>query len=103
MPVPVAPARRRWLALVEDLHRSGEDLATFARRHDLNANTLKWWVSALRREAPVEKPAFVELALAGPVGAPEPLALRFVRNDTVLEFTADVDLLVLRRVVDALC
>jgi transposase-like protein len=57
-----------WRRIVDELDRSGATVAAFAAERGLNANTLSWWRSAIRRKdgratpaAATAAPRFVEL------------------------------------------
>ena len=62
--------RSEWVRTVQRWRRSGLTSSEFSAREGLNAGTLLWWSSRLRREARGRAPlAFVEVAAvaAGPV------------------------------------
>jgi hypothetical protein len=42
-------SRQEWSALISELEGSGDDVVTFAERHELKVSTLRWWRSELRR------------------------------------------------------
>lgn len=44
-----ARSRAQWIELVKDLGESGDRTQEFAVRHGVNARTLAWWRSQLRR------------------------------------------------------
>ena len=58
------PKRRRsrdeWSVLIAELDRSGEDVRSFADRHDLNVNTLRWWRCRLRHALTLVQTPLVE-------------------------------------------
>src|SRR5688500_5046878 len=93
-----------WERLVLEFERSGLTRGGFARLKEGNVQTLAWWCFPFRcrRLAPAAT-TFVELEVVTPQNASSPLRLRLDRIDGVLEIGRDVDLQLLRAVVDALC
>jgi hypothetical protein len=54
-------SRSKWTELVRRWRASDLTAREFATIENLNTSTLRWWASALKREAP--RPAFVEIRL----------------------------------------
>ncbi len=79
--VRVGPRPRRtaaeWARLTAEQERSGRSVASFAAARELNAATLRWWKSELRRRGTAVAPRFVEL-----VGPPSESSLRTTFADT---------------------
>lgn len=117
---------RRWAPIVRAYEASGDSVPVYARAHGLNDRTLRWWQSYFRRvglpaqdsaPAPPAPPAppvppvtFVPVevqvpavALSSPSPAAQPLELRLTAVNATIAVTAETDLALLRRVVEALC
>jgi len=102
------PAARRWSALIEKHDASGLTIKAFAAQNNVNAGTLAWWRSELKRKRTRNPGAFVELKVADKL-APEPqledrtvvLALDDIVAHVVVDEDTDIDLL--KRVLSALC
>ena len=97
-------AAQRWTVIVAQHEASGQSVREFADARGLNARTLTWWRSALRRKERGRSSSFVELAVVN--DGPDPI------REVVLELgacgvrarvTATTDFDLLRRVVEALC
>lgn len=101
----LTPTARRWANLLTQLARSGLTLREFAAQRDLNASTLAWWRTRLRKPRPplvgrfraVEVPELVPV-----VAAARPLRVQLAGGRVVIEVVADTDLGQLGRVVEAL-
>lgn len=64
-PTPRRRSRAEWRTLVDELERTGEHHVAFAKRHGVNAGSLRKWLYRLRRERVADLPApFVELSSA---------------------------------------
>jgi len=104
------PAAQRWAAVIGRHEASGLTIRQFAKDNGLNAGTLAWWRSRLRREARMARrpQAFVELEVA-PVEqnegtlSIEPVVLCLDAFDARIVVEQDTDLELVRRLVDALC
>lgn len=90
--------RENWARHVERWRASGLRAAEYGRREGLNASTLRWWSSRLRRE-PVT-PAFIEVAVNEPNSAG---VIEIALGDRVLvHVRRGFDAELLRQVVAAL-
>ena len=78
--------------------RSGLTAREYAEREGLQANTLRWWASALERRAAAE-PKFVEVVL--PAATVEG-RIELVVGTRVVRVTGEFDEAVLRRVLGVL-
>lgn len=79
----IRASRDEWAKRVQQWKESGLEAAAFAESEKLNANTLRWWSSRLRRKpVAVRRPAFVEVVAPRPASprAPsaKPVALELV-------------------------
>ncbi len=109
--MPQTRAEKRWTEIIDRHNQSGQTIKAFAEANDLNARTLAWWRSRLKRarQEPARKEGvFVELAVAQPVSeepvAVEPtvvLALEGYSAHVVIDHETDLELL--RHVLVALC
>ena len=61
-----------WHELVRELESSGTRAEEFARRRGVNAKTLMWWRSRVRRQARETGPAAVRLVELRPVAVSAP-------------------------------
>ena len=93
--------RKQWEQRVARWRRSGQTAHEFSAAEGVHASTLKWWSSALKREAPHAR--FVEVVT--PVATPAPVASIIevlIRDQVRLRVCGDFDPALLRRVVAAL-
>lgn len=64
----IRASRDEWAKRVQRWKDSGLEAETFAESEKLNANTLRWWCSYLRRtRVSAAPPAFVEVTARKPV------------------------------------
>lgn len=64
-PSPRRRSRAEWRTLIDELERTGEHHVAFAKRHGVNAGTLRKWLYRLRCERAADLPVpFVELSPA---------------------------------------
>ena len=118
----VVSTRRIWsqsekLLIVSEAVAPGASICAVARRHNLSSSLLYRWIKYFKADEPVQRPAFVPVALAPPAvstdsahGA-EPVAglssgngmIEVVlANGRILRIGADIDLAVLKRIAAAL-
>jgi len=93
--------RKQWEQRVARWRRSGQTAREFAAGEGLQPGTLRWWSSALKREAP--RGQFIEVA--GPSAAPAPATSTIevlIRDQVRLRVCGEFDPALLRRVVAAL-
>ena len=101
-------ARARWSTIVRELDASGLPLREFARRRAVNAGTLSWWRSTLRREErrDAPPPVFTELVVderpRQPSSSPT-LLVALPRVAAHVHVDSQTDLVLLRAVLEALC
>ncbi len=105
-------AAARWADIVDECESSGLTAREYAEANDLNPRTLKWWRWKLGR-SPEPKPtesAFYELRVEDAEAKPEPQAptaggvvLSLDRFEASVLVDTDTDLVLLRRVLGALC
>lgn len=89
----------QWAERVRRWRESGLTAREYARREQLNARTLGWWSSRLKRKT-LTRAAFVEVKTAAP---PEEGRIEIVLLGEVrIRVTGAFDAEVLRRVVTAL-
>jgi transposase len=118
----VVSTRRIWsqsekLLIVSEAVAPGASICGVARRHNLSSSLLYRWIKHFKADEPVQRPAFVPIALAPPsvatASAPgaEPSAglssangmIEVVLlNGRILRIGADIDLAVLKRIAAAL-
>jgi transposase len=118
----VVSTRRIWsqsekLLIVSEAVAPGASICAVARRHNLSSSLLYRWIKYFKADEPVQRPAFVPVALAPPASAttsahgPEPAAplpringmIEVVLvNGRILRIGADIDLAVLKRIAAAL-
>jgi len=92
--------REQWAERVERWRASGETAKAFAARERVNAGTLAWWSSLLRRAAP--SPAgFIEVASVAALAAPGYIEL-VLRDEVRIRVSGNFDPSLLRRVLAAL-
>lgn len=101
-------AEIRWSALVAAQLRSGEPIAAWCAARGLNPRTLSWWKWRLAQTDHGEAgSAFVELVIADPPREPQAnptgLALTLANWPATLHVAPTTDLVLLRRVLEALC
>ena len=95
------PATRRWRKLVNAHATSGLTLRAFAEAHQINAGTLSWWRSRIRkldREASADLAPFTSLTVVRPAGH---LRLALHDHKAHLVVDADTDLELLKRVLES--
>lgn len=90
------PAAQRWRPIVVRARQSGVSIRVFAEQNGLNAKTLGWWNWRLRDNE--NDAAFVEAEVADVLRRP----LRISVGVVGVEVDDDTDLVLLRRVVQAL-
>ena len=96
-----------WRKTIAAFEASGEKVAAFCARRDINANTLSWWRSRLRRHGTSARGrAGVELVPVD-VTAPAPpvkpvTTLAVVVGDAEIQFTTQVDVDYVAALVGAL-
>jgi hypothetical protein len=105
-------AAARWADIVDECESSGLTAREFAEASDLNPRTLKWWRWKLGR-SPEPKPAesaFYELRVEEPDAETVPalptisgVVLALDRFEASVLVDGDTDLVLLRRVLGALC
>ena len=118
----VVSTRRIWsqsekLLIVSEAVAPGASICAVARRHNLSSSLLYRWIKFFKADEPVQKPAFVPIALAPPAVAAasahgsEPLTAPsrtngmievVLVNGRILRMGADIDLAVLKRIAAAL-
>ena len=116
----VVSTRRIWsqsekLLIVSEAVAPGASICLVARRHNLSSSLLYRWIKYFKVDEPVQKPAFVPVALAPPAVAsasaqgaePSPprtngLIEVVLANGRILRIGADIDLAVLKRIAAAL-
>jgi len=103
-------AAARWAVIVDECESSGLTAREYAKAHDLNPRTLKWWRWKLGRSAEPAASTFYELRVDEPAieQVPEPPAtggvvLSLDRFEANVFVDGDTDLVLLRRVLGALC
>lgn len=105
--MPQTRAEKRWSKLVEKHNASGLTTKAFAEQNNVNARTLAWWRSRLRRlSSESTKGTFVELEVAGPttsVADDRTVVLAFDALAAHVVVDHDTDLDLLKRVLGALC
>ena len=70
----VVSTRRTWsqsekLLIVSEAVAPGASICAVARRHNLSSSLLYRWIKHFKADEPVQKPAFVPVALAPPAAA----------------------------------
>ncbi len=107
----VVSTRRIWsqsekLLIVSEAVAPGASICAVARRHNLSSSLLYRWIKSFKANEPVQKPAFVPIALAPPA---EPSSARtngmievVLANGRILRIGADIDMAVLKRIAAAL-
>ena len=110
----VVSTRRIWsqsekLLIVSEAVAPGASICAVARRHNLSSSLLYRWIKSFKADEPVQKPAFVPIALAPPAVRPQQSGLRtngmievVLANGRILRIGADIDLAVLKRIAAAL-
>jgi transposase len=117
----VVSTRRIWsqsekLLIVSEAVAPGASICAVARRHKLSSSLLYRWIKYFKGDEPVQKPAFVPIALAPPVatasahGSEASTALSrtngmievVLANGRILRIGADIDMAVLKRIAAAL-
>ena len=116
----VVSTRRIWsqsekLLIVSEAVAPGASICAVARRHNLSSSLLYRWIKYFKADEPVQRPAFVPVALAPPAVAsasaqgtePSPprtngLIEVVLVNGRILRIGADIDLAVLKRIAAAL-
>ena len=118
----VVSTRRIWsqsekLLIVSEAVAPGASICAVARRHRLSSSLLYRWIKSFKADEPVQKPAFVPIALAPPVvatasahGSEPSTALSrtngmievVLANGRILRIGADIDMAVLKRIAAAL-
>ena len=117
----VVSTRRIWsqsekLLIVSEAVAPGASICAVARRHNLSSSLLYRWIKYFKADEPVQRPAFVPIALEQPVAASasaqgaEPSALPRTNsmievvlvNGRILRIGADIDMAVLKRIAAAL-
>lgn len=105
-----ASAAARWAGIVGECESSGLTAREYAKAHDLNHRTLRWWRWKLGQESEREPTgsAFYELRVEEPEAEPEPTAgghvvLSLDRFEASVLVDGDTDLALLRRLLGALC
>ena len=118
----VVSTRRIWsqsekLLIVSEAVAPGASICAVARRHNLSSSLLYRWIKYFKADEPVQRPAFVPVALAPPAvaaipapGAEPPVGLCsangmievVLANGRVLRIGTDIDLAVLKRIAAAL-
>ena len=117
----VVSTRRIWsqsekLLIVSEAVAPGASICAVARRHNLSSSLLYRWIKYFKADEPVQRPAFVPVALAPPAGASasvqeaDPSALPrangmievVLLNGRILRIGGDIDLAVLKRIAAAL-
>ena len=88
-----------WSLIIAELEASGKSTREFAARRGLNASTLGWWRTQLRRRP--HQASFVEVEVTGE--ASQPIVIEVARTGHRVVVPLGVDLAHLRRVVNALC
>ncbi len=100
--MPSTAAAKRWTQIVDRQESSGQTIRAFATANGVNPNTLAWWRSHLgRSQKRGAKPQFVEVTVAEPITATVVLALDNHAAHVVVD--AETDLVLLRRLLEALC
>jgi transposase len=107
----VVSTRRIWsqsekLLIVSEAVAPGASICAVARRHNLSSSLLYRWIKSFKADEPVQKPAFVPIALAPPA---EPSSARtngmievVLANGRILRIGSDIDMAVLKRIAAAL-
>ena len=107
----VVSTRRIWsqsekLLIVSEAVAPGASICAVARRHNLSSSLLYRWIKSFKADEPVQKPAFVPIALAPPA---EPSSARtngmievVLANGRILRISSDIDMAVLKRIAAAL-
>ena len=118
----VVSTRRIWsqsekLLIVSEAVAPGASICAVARRHNLSSSLLYRWIKYFKADEPVQRPAFVPIALAPPAvatasapGAEPSAGLSSANgmievvlvNGRILRIGADIDLAVLKRIAAAL-
>lgn len=100
--MPSAAAIDRWTQVVVRQEQSGKTIRAFCAANKVNANTLGWWRHHLgRARRRPAAPEFVEITIAEPVAATVVLVLDEHPAHVVID--PETDLVLLRRVLEALC
>jgi transposase len=112
----VVSTRRIWsqsekLLIVSEAVAPGASICAVARRHNLSSSLLYRWIKYFKADEPVQKPAFVPVALAPPIAAsasapgaessaalsrPKGVIEVVLANGRVLRIEADIDLAALK-------
>jgi len=107
----VVATRRIWsqsekLLIVSEAVAPGASICAVARRYKLSSSLLCRWIKSFEADEPVQKPAFVPIALAPPA---EPSSARtngmievVLANGRILRIGSDIDMAVLKRIAAAL-
>ncbi len=107
----VVSTRRIWsqsekLLIVSEAVAPGASICAVARRHNLSSSLLYRWIKSFKANEPVQKPAFVPIALAPPA---EPSSARtngmievVLANGRILRIGSDIDMALLKRIAAAL-
>ena len=103
------------LLIVSEAVAPGASICAVARRHHLSSSLLYRWIKSFKADEPVQKPAFVPIALAPPAVAvasahmskpstahPSGLIEVVLANGRILRIGADIDMAVLKRIAAAL-
>ena len=116
----VVSTRRIWsqsekLLIVSEAVAPGASICAVARRHKLSSSLLYRWIKYFKGDEPLQKPAFVPIALAPPAAATAsargsgPSTARtnsmievVLANGRILRIGADIDMAVLKRIAAAL-
>jgi transposase len=118
----VVSTRRIWsqsekLLIVSEAVAPGASICAVARRHNLSSSLLYRWIKFFKADEPVQKAAFVPIALAPPAVAAasahgsEPLTAPsrtngmievVLANGRILRIGSDIDMAVLKRIAAAL-
>jgi lambda repressor-like predicted transcriptional regulator len=93
--------RKQWQQRVARWRRSGQTAREFSAAEGLHPSTLRWWSSALKREAP--RAEFIEVAVPAVAPAPAVSTIEVLIRDQVrMRVCGEFDPALLRRVVAAL-
>ncbi len=118
----VVSTRRIWsqsekLLIVSEAVAPGASICAVARRHNLSSSLLYRWIKYFKADEPVQRPAFVPVALAPPAvatgsapGAEPSAGLSnangmievVLANGRILRIGPDIDLMVLKRIASVL-
>jgi transposase len=114
----VVSTRRIWsqsekLLIVSEAVAPGASICAVARRHNLSSSLLYRWIKSFKADEPVQKPAFVPIALAPPAVAVASAHMSkpstangmievVLANGRILRIGTDIDMSVLKRIAAAL-